>query len=200
MPGMRFCQRCGTDIGMYNQAPMNGYAPQQGNMPRNQGPNQAYPQYGQQMPPQQMYRQTPAQQQPYQPAPMQQAPPIQQQQYQQPQYSQQMSPQQNRPSTIQPYQSSHFTQQPQTAPAPKPEAPKKESNSQFSIRFSEHEIELLSAYASFNKTTVTEFVRKAAMEKLNMEFAKRSADNAYNVYMSDPGTYTLEEVMNSYDL
>ena len=38
------------------------------------------------------------------------------------------------------------------------------------------------------------------MEKLRMEFARKSADNAYNVYVNDQATYTLEEVMNGYDL
>ena len=38
------------------------------------------------------------------------------------------------------------------------------------------------------------------MEKLRMEFARKSADNAYNVYVNDQTTYALEEVMNGYDL
>ena len=43
-------------------------------------------------------------------------------------------------------------------------------------------------------------MKKATMEKLRMEFARKSADNAYNVFANDQTTYTLEEVMNGYDL
>ncbi|MBR6213298.1 MAG: zinc ribbon domain-containing protein [Candidatus Methanomethylophilaceae archaeon] len=181
MPGNRFCQRCGAELDVYNQAPGNAYYPQNGAQGGQYypGPNQVQPNYQNQAPAQYVYRQEP---------PVQQQP----QGYQQPYQPAQ-------PSPIQSYQSANFVEKPQETPAPQTEKPKEDTEA-FTVHISKHESALLSAYAQFNKTTVEDFMKKAAMEKLRMEFARKSADNAYNVFANDQTTYTLEEVMNGYDL
>ena len=111
----------------------------------------------------------------------------QMQQYQQPPYP----PQQYPP---QPY-----GQYPAPAPYMQPPAPMWDYNN-IVVRLSQREREQLQAYAQFNNIPMEEFIRKAAMEKLNEEFDKKSADIAYKAFMDNPGTYTLEEVMQNYDL
>lgn len=151
IPGNRFCQRCGSELGMQPVGSRNEYLlmdnrPQQGGF--NPGMGQA-PHFGNAPYPPQQY---PSQ-------PYGQRPPMSQ----------------------------------QHAPAPR------EDNS-VTVRFSQREKALLQAYAQFNKIPMEEFVKKAAMEKLTEEFDKKTVDSAYKAFMDNPETYTLEEVMENYDL
>ncbi len=77
--------------------------------------------------------------------------------------------------------------------------PPRDDNS-VTVKFSQREKALLQAYAQFNKIPMEEFVRKATMEKLTEEFDKKTVDSAYRAFMENPETYTLEEVMDNYDL
>ena len=179
IPGNRYCQRCGSELDMYNQEPRYAYPPQTGAQRGAYAavPNQGQPRYQNQAPPQYVYHQSPPVQQKYQQAP----------------------PQQIQPTPVQNYQSPNYVEKPQEAPAPQPEAPKEDKGG-YTIHLSGHESGLLSAYAHFNNISIEEFIKKATIEKLRMEFAKKSAENAYNIFMGDRTTYTLEEVMGNHDL
>jgi len=202
IPSNRFCVSCGAMLNVYEAAPMNGQS--MSSVPNAQVHGQAPPAYGQQMPPQQQYTgiqpyQSPQYVQQQQARPMQQPyqsqqPPYGQQQYQQPQaHFQQPAPQHyQQPPAVQP--------QVQPVPAPQPQqAPQMDPDS-CTIHLSQHEKALLTAFTRFNNIDMEDFVKKATLEKLKMEFARRSADNAYNVFMSDLITYPLDEVIESHDL
>lgn len=184
IPSNRFCNRCGAELGMPPMGSMNEY-PSMGNNAQpggyNPGMNQM-PQYQQQPYPPQQY---PPQQYGNPAYPAQQYPP---QQYQQQPYPPQQNPQQQ------------FGQRP-PMPTPYMQRPMPVQNDNtISVELSQREKALLQAYAQFNNIPMEEFVRKAAMEKLTVEFDKKSADSAYRAFMDNPETYTLEEVMESYDL
>ena len=83
---------------------------------------------------------------------------------------------------------------------PQQHAPAPREDNSVTVRFSQREKALLQAYAQFNKIPMEEFVKKAAMEKLTEEFDKKTVDSAYKAFMENPETYTLEEVMENYDL
>jgi len=118
-----------------------------------------------------------------------------------PQYGRPMYPPQQYPP--QQYPPQQYVQRPPMAPPymqqQQPPAQQIDVNT-IVIHMSQREKSLLEAYSQFNRIPVEEFVRKAAMEKLNEEFDKKTADSAYRAFMENPETYTLEEVMMDYDL
>lgn len=63
-----------------------------------------------------------------------------------------------------------------------------------SIRLNEEDAELIKSYAKINKTTISEFVRKAIMEKIEDEYDLECYYKALEEFKKNPKTYTHEEV------
>ncbi len=69
-----------------------------------------------------------------------------------------------------------------------------------SIRMSEKEEALVKKYAELNKTTISEVMRKAILEKIEDEFDIFLYEKAYKEYEANPKTYTLEEAKALLDI
>ena len=63
-----------------------------------------------------------------------------------------------------------------------------------SIRLNEEDAKLIKSYAELNKTTISEFVRKAIMEKIEDEYDLECYYKALEEFKKNPKTYTHEEV------
>ena len=63
-----------------------------------------------------------------------------------------------------------------------------------SIRLNEEDAKLIKSYAELNKTTISEFVRNAIMEKIEDEYDLECYYKAKKEFDKNPKTYTLEEV------
>jgi len=63
-----------------------------------------------------------------------------------------------------------------------------------SIRLNEEDAKLIKSYAKINKTTISEFVRKAIMEKIEDEYDLECYYKALEEFKKNPKTYTHEEV------
>jgi len=63
-----------------------------------------------------------------------------------------------------------------------------------SIRLNEEDAKLIKSYAKLNKTTISEFVRNAIMEKIEDEYDLECYYKAKKEFDENPKTYTLEEV------
>ena len=63
-----------------------------------------------------------------------------------------------------------------------------------SIRLNEEDAKLIKSYAKINKTTISEFVRNAIMEKIEDEYDLECYYKAKKEFDENPKTYTLEEV------
>ncbi len=63
-----------------------------------------------------------------------------------------------------------------------------------SIRLNEEDAKLIKSYAKINKTTISEFVRKAVLEKIEDEYDLECYYKAKKEFDENPKTYTLEEV------
>ena len=63
-----------------------------------------------------------------------------------------------------------------------------------SIRLNEEDAKLIKSYAELNKTTISEFVRNAIMEKIEDEYDLECYYKAKKEFGENPKTYTLEEV------
>ena len=63
-----------------------------------------------------------------------------------------------------------------------------------SIRLNEEDAKLIKSYAELNKTTISEFVRNAIMEKIENEYDLECYYKAKKEFDENPKTYTLEEV------
>ena len=63
-----------------------------------------------------------------------------------------------------------------------------------SIRLNEEDAKLIKSYAELNKTTISEFVRNAIMEKIEDEYDLEYYYKAKKEFDENPKTYTLEEV------
>ena len=68
-----------------------------------------------------------------------------------------------------------------------------------SMRASEREKEIIKEFANFYGITASEFIRRAVMEKIEDEFDLRAYEEAKAEFEKDPRTYTLKEVMESYE-
>ena len=68
-----------------------------------------------------------------------------------------------------------------------------------SMRASEREKEIIKEFANFYGITASEFMRRAVMEKIEDEFDLRAYEEAKAEFEKDPRTYTLKEVMESYE-
>ena len=63
-----------------------------------------------------------------------------------------------------------------------------------SIRMTQEEKELASAYAKLSGLSLSEAIKRAYFEKIEDEYDIALADAALNEFEKDPTTYTLDEV------
>ena len=69
-----------------------------------------------------------------------------------------------------------------------------------SLRMSEDDTRLIKDYARLHGISVSEFMRRAALEKIEDELDVRAAEKAYAEYLADPVTYSHEEIMKAFGL
>lgn len=62
------------------------------------------------------------------------------------------------------------------------------------LRINEEDAQLIRDYARLHGITVSEFLRRAALEKIEDELDIRAAEKAYADYLADPVTYSHEEM------
>ena len=63
-----------------------------------------------------------------------------------------------------------------------------------SIRMSDAETDMIKSYAQMHGTTVSEFIRQAALERIEDELDLKAYNEAIAEYRKNPKTYSLEEV------
>ena len=68
------------------------------------------------------------------------------------------------------------------------------------LRMSDEDTRLIKDYARLHGTTVSEFMRKAALERIEDELDIRAAEKAYAEYLANPVTYSHEEIMKEFGL
>ena len=68
------------------------------------------------------------------------------------------------------------------------------------LRINEEDARLIKDYARLHGITVSEFLRRAALEKIEDELDIRAAERAYAEYLADPVTYSHEEIMKEFGL
>ena len=69
-----------------------------------------------------------------------------------------------------------------------------------SLRLSEDDTRLIKDYARLHGVTVSEFMRRAALEKIEDELDIRAAEKASAEYLADPVTYSLDEIEKEFGL
>ena len=62
------------------------------------------------------------------------------------------------------------------------------------VRMGDEETRLIKDYAKLHGITVSDFMRRAALEKIEDELDVRAAEKAYAEYLADPVTYSHEEM------
>lgn len=62
------------------------------------------------------------------------------------------------------------------------------------LRISEKDSKLIKDFARFQGITVSEFMRRAALERIEDELDIRAAEKAYAEYLANPVTYSHEEM------
>lgn len=72
------------------------------------------------------------------------------------------------------------------------------SSSTLSIRINEEDKQLIADYATTMNVSVGEFVRQAALEKIEDELDLKCWDDAKREYDANPETLTLEEIEAKY--
>nr|DAF98401.1 MAG TPA: putative antitoxin of YafQ-DinJ toxin-antitoxin motif, interferase, TOXIN-ANTITOXIN complex [Siphoviridae sp. ctnNB1] len=63
-----------------------------------------------------------------------------------------------------------------------------------SIRLNKAEDELIRGYAEMHGLSVSEFMRKSALEKIEEELDLKLFEEAFEDFKKNPKTYTLDEV------
>ena len=66
------------------------------------------------------------------------------------------------------------------------------------LRISEEDSRLIQDYARLHGISVSEFLRRAALEKIEDELDIRAAEKAYAAYLADPVTTSHEEIMKEF--
>lgn len=69
-----------------------------------------------------------------------------------------------------------------------------------SLRLNESDSQLIRTYAEMNGITVSEFLRKSALERIEDEFDLKAYNKAMEEYKANPVTYSLEDVIKELDL
>ncbi len=68
------------------------------------------------------------------------------------------------------------------------------------VRMGDEETRLIKDYARLHGITVSDFMRRAALEKIEDELDIRAAEKAYAEYLADPETISHEELMKEFGL
>lgn len=68
------------------------------------------------------------------------------------------------------------------------------------VRMGDEETRLIKDYARLHGITVSDFMRRAALEKIEDELDIRAAERAYAEYLADPETISHEELMKEFGL
>jgi uncharacterized protein (DUF1778 family) len=68
------------------------------------------------------------------------------------------------------------------------------------MRMKEDEEQLIREYAKMQNRSVSAVIRSAILEKIEDEYDVRAADLAYQEYLDDPVTYSIDEVEHSLGL
>lgn len=62
------------------------------------------------------------------------------------------------------------------------------------LRISDEDSKLIKDFAKLHGISASEFMRRAALEKIEDELDVRAAEKAYAEYLADPVTYSHEEM------
>ena len=68
------------------------------------------------------------------------------------------------------------------------------------VRMGDEETRLIKDYARLHGITVSDFMRRAALEKIEDELDIRAAEKAYAEYLADSETISHEELMKEFGL
>lgn len=68
------------------------------------------------------------------------------------------------------------------------------------VRFSDEEAKLIRDYTAFHGITVSEFLRREALEAIEDELDLRAAEKACAEHLANPVTYTLDEIEEEFGL
>lgn len=69
-----------------------------------------------------------------------------------------------------------------------------------SLRLTDEDTNLIKAYAELNGITVSEFLRRSALERIEDEFDLKAYEDAMKEYKKNPITYSHEEIAKILDL
>ena len=64
-----------------------------------------------------------------------------------------------------------------------------------SLRLNNSDSEIIKAYAEMKGLSVSEFVRRAVLERIEDEFDLKAYESALSEYKKNPVTYSLDEVI-----
>ena len=68
------------------------------------------------------------------------------------------------------------------------------------LRMSDEDTRLIRDYAKLQGITVSEFIRRAALERIEDELDIRAAEKAYAEYLANPVTYSLDEIEKEFGI
>lgn len=63
-----------------------------------------------------------------------------------------------------------------------------------SLRLSEQDAKLIKDYAKLNNISISDLFRQTVIERIEDEIDLEAYNKAYEEYLKDPKTYTLEEI------
>ena len=69
-----------------------------------------------------------------------------------------------------------------------------------SLRLSEQDAKLIKDYAKLNNISISDLFRQTVIEKIEDEIDLEAYNKAYEEYLKNPKTYTLEEVKKEFGL
>lgn len=69
-----------------------------------------------------------------------------------------------------------------------------------SVRLNEEDTKLIKKYAELNKLTVSEFIRRTIIEKIEDEYDLKCYEKALEEYKKNPITYSLDEIERDLNL
>jgi len=68
------------------------------------------------------------------------------------------------------------------------------------LRISDEDSKLIKDFAKLHGISASEFMRRAALEKIEDELDARVAEKAYAEYLADPVTFSLDEIEKEFGL
>jgi len=69
-----------------------------------------------------------------------------------------------------------------------------------SLRLSDEDTELIKSYAGLNGITVSEFIRRSVIERIEDEYDLKAYHQAMEEYKKNPVSYPIEDVIKELDL